>query len=69
MFLFREQVFGAFVVDSSVLALGVSILTAQRRASCSSRSLMWLASRRAIDRGLAEGGPERAEQALEQAEV
>ncbi|HEY0260746.1 MAG TPA: MATE family efflux transporter [Lacisediminihabitans sp.] len=28
---------------------------------------MWLASRRAIDRGLAEGSPERAEEVLEQA--
>jgi Na+-driven multidrug efflux pump len=30
---------------------------------------MWLASRPAIDRGLAEGSPERAEQALEMAEA
>jgi putative MATE family efflux protein len=30
---------------------------------------MWLASRRAIDRGLSEGSPERAEQTLEQAEA
>jgi hypothetical protein len=30
---------------------------------------MWLASRRSIDRGLAEGSPERAEQALEQADA
>ncbi|MFF5225533.1 MATE family efflux transporter [Dactylosporangium sp. NPDC000521] len=29
--------------------------------------VLWLASRRAIDRGLAEGSPERAEQALEEA--
>jgi multidrug efflux pump len=27
---------------------------------------MWLASRKSIDRGLAEGSPERAEQMLEQ---
>ena len=31
--------------------------------------VLWLASRRAIDRGLAEGSPERAEEALEQAEA
>ena len=30
---------------------------------------MWLASRRAIGRGLAEGSPERAEEALDQAEA
>ncbi len=30
---------------------------------------LWLASRRAIDRGLAEGSPERAEEVLEQADV
>jgi Na+-driven multidrug efflux pump len=30
---------------------------------------LWLASRRAIDRGLAEGSPERAEDALEPAEA
>jgi hypothetical protein len=29
--------------------------------------VMWLASRTAIDRGLAEGSPERAEEALEMA--
>ena len=29
--------------------------------------VMWLASRRAIERGLAEGSPERAEELLEQA--
>ncbi|MEU7866646.1 MATE family efflux transporter [Dactylosporangium sp. NPDC049140] len=32
-------------------------------------AVMWLASRRAIDRGLAEGSPERAEAVLEQAEA
>ena len=32
-------------------------------------TVMWLASRRAIDRGLAEGSPERAEEVLEQAEA
>ncbi len=31
--------------------------------------VLWLASRRAIDRGLAEGSPERAEEVLEQAEA
>ena len=31
--------------------------------------VMWLASRRAIDRGLAEGSPERAEEALEGADA
>jgi multidrug efflux pump len=31
--------------------------------------VVWLAARRRIDRGLAEGSPERAEQALEQAEA
>jgi multidrug efflux pump len=30
---------------------------------------IWFASRRAIDRGLAEGSPERAAEVLEQAEV
>jgi hypothetical protein len=30
--------------------------------------IMWLASRHAIDRGLAEGSPARAEEALEHAE-
>jgi Na+-driven multidrug efflux pump len=29
--------------------------------------VIWLASRRSIDRGLAEGSPERAEEVLEQA--
>jgi Na+-driven multidrug efflux pump len=31
--------------------------------------VMWPASRRAIDRGLADGSPERAEEVLEQAEA
>ena len=31
--------------------------------------VMWLASRRAINRGLAEGSPERAEEVLEQSQV
>jgi hypothetical protein len=31
--------------------------------------VIWLASRRAIDRGLAEGSPERAQQVLEQADA
>jgi Na+-driven multidrug efflux pump len=31
--------------------------------------VMWLVSRRAIDRGLAEGSPERADEVLEQAEA
>jgi MATE family, multidrug efflux pump len=31
--------------------------------------VMWFASRHAIDRGLAEGSPERAEEALDQAEA
>jgi hypothetical protein len=30
--------------------------------------VMWLVSRGAIDRGLAEGSPERAEEVLEQTE-
>ncbi|MEJ3405363.1 MATE family efflux transporter [Rathayibacter sp. YIM 133350] len=127
VYVFRDQVFGAFVPDPSVLAIGVSILTAQLVAmiangfaglitslfQATGRALpatvmsisqgvlfipivilgnlwfglpgiiwaltitegivflvgvvMWLASRRSIDRGLAEGAPERAEQALEQA--
>jgi hypothetical protein len=29
--------------------------------------VMWIASRRAINRGLAEGSPERADEILEQA--
>ena len=31
--------------------------------------VMWPASRRAIDRGLADGSPERAEEVLEHAEA
>ncbi|MBB5866887.1 putative MATE family efflux protein [Allocatelliglobosispora scoriae] len=128
VFILREQVFSAFVADHSVLAIGVTILTAQLVAmiangftglltslfQATGRVLaatvmsvtqgvlfipivilgnlwfglagiiwaltvtegivllagvvMWLASRRAIDRGLAEGSPERAEEALEHAE-
>ena len=127
LFLFREQVFSAFSADRSVLAIGVTILTAQLVAmivngftglltslfqaagravpaivmSMASGVLfipivllgnawfglagiiwsltvsegivlavgvgMWGATRRAIDRGLAEGTPERAEDALQQA--
>ncbi len=126
---FREQVFSAFVADPSVLALGISILTAQLVAmiangftglltslfQATGRALaatvvsvtqgvlfipivlmgnlwfglagiiwaltvteglvfgvgvvMWLASRRAIDRGLAQGSTERALELLEQAEA
>ena len=129
VFVFREQVFSAFVADRSVLAIGVTILTAQLVAmiangfaglitslfQATGRAVpaivmsvaqgvlfipivllgnlwfglagiiwaltvtegivflvgvvMWLASRRAIDRGLAEGSPERAEEVLEQAEA
>jgi multidrug efflux pump len=129
VFLFRNQVFAAFSADHSVLAIGVTILSAQltamiangftglltslfqatgRAVPATVMSLtqgvlflpvvllgnlwfgltgiiwaltvtecavlvagvvMWLASRRAIDRGLAEGSPERAEEALEQAEA
>jgi multidrug efflux pump len=129
VFVFRDQVFSAFVADRSVLAIGVTILTAQLVAmivngftglitslfQATGRSVaaivmsmaqgvlfipivllgnlwfglagiiwaltvnegivflvgvaMWLASRRAIDRGLAEGSPERAEEVLEQAEA
>jgi putative MATE family efflux protein len=129
VFVFREQVFSAFVTDPSVLAVGVTILTAQLVAmvangftglitslfQATGRALaatvmsvtqgvlfvpivllgnlwfglpgiiwaltvtevtvfvvgivMWLGSRRAIDRGLAEGSPERAEEALEQADA
>ena len=125
--IFRDQLFGAFVADHSVLAIGVTILTAQLVAmivngftglitslfQATGRALagtvmsvtqgvlfipivllgnlwfglagiiwaltvteaivfvvgvvMWLASRRAIDRGLAEGSPERADEALDQA--
>lgn len=126
VFLFREQVFGFFVADRSVLAIGLVILTAQLVAmiangfvglltslfQATGRALpatvmsvtqgvlfipvvllgnlwfgmagiiwaltiseiavliagvvMWLALRRAIDRGLDDGSAERAEQALEQ---
>ena len=129
VFVFRDQVFSAFVADRSVLAIGVTILTAQLVAmiangftglitslfQATGRAVpaivmsmaqgvlfipivllgnlwfglagiiwaltvtegivflvgvvMWLASRRAIDRGLAEGSPERAEEVLEQAEA
>ncbi len=127
VFLFREQVISAFTADHSVLAIGVTVLTAQltamimngftglitslfqatgRAAAATAMSLtqgilfipivllgnLWfglsgiiwaltvtegivflvgvimsLASRGAIERGLAEGSPQRAEQALEQA--
>ncbi|GAA1441971.1 MATE family efflux transporter [Leifsonia poae] len=127
VFLFRDQVFSAFVPDPSVLAIGVTILTAQlvamiangfaglitslfqatgRALAATTMSMtqgilfipivilgnlwfglpgiiwaltvteglvflvgvaMWLASRRGIDRGLAEGSPERADEVLEQA--
>ena len=127
VFVFRDQVFSAFVANRSVLAIGVTVLTAQlvamiangftglltslfqatgRAAAATGLSLaqallffplvflgdlwfglagiiwaltvtesivcvvgvgMWLASRRAIDRGLAEGSAERAEAALEEA--
>jgi Na+-driven multidrug efflux pump len=129
VFVFRAQVFSAFSSDSSVLTIGVTILTAQLVAmvgngftglitslfQATGRALaatvmsvtqgvlfipivilgnlwfgltgiiwaltvtegivfavglvMWLASRRAINRGLAEGSPERAEEVLEQSEV
>ena len=129
MFAFREQVLAAFVADRAVLAIGVTILTAQLVAmivngftglltslfQATGRALpatvmsvtqgvlfipivilgnlwfglggiiwaltvtevtvflvgvvLWLASRRAIDRGLAEGSPERADDMLEQAEA
>ncbi len=124
VFLFRDQVFTAFVADPSVLAIGVTILTAQlvamiangvtglitslfqatgRAAAATVMSVtqgvlfvpivllgnlwfglagiiwalttteglvllvglgLWLASRRAIDRGLAEGSPARADAVL-----
>jgi multidrug efflux pump len=124
VFVFREQVFSAFVADRAVLSIGVTILTAQLVAmivngfrglitslfQATGRSVpamvmsvaqgvlfipivflgnlwfglpgiiwaltvtegivflvgavMWLASRHAIDRGLAEGSPERAEEVL-----
>ena len=129
LFLLRAQLFSAFVADRSVLAIGVTILTAQLTAmiangftglitslfQATGRALaatvmsvtqgvlfipivllgdlwfglpgiiwaltvtegavlvvglvMWLASRRAIDRGLAEGSPERAAQVLEQTDA
>jgi multidrug efflux pump len=127
VFVFREQVLSAFTADRSVLAIGVTILTAQLVAmivngftglitslfQATGRSVpaivmsvsqgvlfipivlvgnlwfglagiiwsltvteaivlvvglgMWAASRRAIDRGLVEGSPERAEAVLEAA--
>ena len=127
VFLFREQLFSAFVADASVLSIGVTILTAQLVAmvvngfaglltslfQATGRSVpaivmsmsqgvlfipivllgnlwfglagiiwsltvseglvfvvgivMLLASRHAIERGLGEGSPERADLALEQA--
>jgi len=127
VFVFREQLFAAFVADRSVLAIGVTILTAQLVAmiangfaglitslfQATGRSLpaivmsmaqgvlfvpivilgnlwfglagiiwaltvtevivvligivLWLVFRGAIDRGLAEGSPERAEAMLEPA--
>ena len=129
VFVFRAQVFSAFSSDSSVLTIGVTILTAQLVAmvgngftglitslfQATGRALaatvmsvtqgvlfipivilgnlwfgltgiiwaltvtegivfavglvVWLASRRAINRGLAEGSPERAEEVLQQSEV
>ena len=129
VFALRDQVFSAFVTDPSVLAIGVTILTAQLVAMIANGftglltslfqatgravaatvmsvtqgilfipivllgnlwfglpgivwaltvtetivllagAVMWLMSRRAIDRGLAEGSPERAEEALELAEA
>jgi len=128
LFVFREQVFSMFSADRSVLAIGITILTAQLVAmivngfaglmtslfQATGRSVpaivmsmaqgvlfipivilgniwfglagiiwaltvteglvfgvgvvMWLASRRAIDRGLAEGSPERADEVLEHTE-
>ena len=128
VFLFREQVFAAFVADPGMLGIGVAILTAQlvamiansftglftslfqatgRAAAATVMSVtqgvlflpvvflgnlwfglpgiiwaltvtegavflvgiaMWFASRAAIDRGLADGSPERAEEALEHAQ-
>jgi putative MATE family efflux protein len=127
VFLFREQVISSFVADRSVLAIGISILTAQLTAmiangftglitsffQATGRALpatvmsvtqgvlfipivllgnlwfglagiiwaltvtevivflvglvLWFGSRRAIDRGLAEGSPERAEEVLAEA--
>lgn len=126
IFIFRDEVFTAFVSDRSVLAIGVVVLTAQLVAmianaftglitslfQATGRALaatvmsttqgilfipvvilgnlwfglsgiiwaltgteaavlfvglvMWFASRRAIDAGLAEGSPERAEAVLEE---
>jgi multidrug efflux pump len=125
---FRQQVFSAFSADHSVLAIGITVLTAQLVAmivngftglitslfQATGRAMpaivmsmaqgvvfipivilgnlwfglagiiwsltvsesivfavgivMWLASRRVIDRGLAEGSPERAEEVLQQAD-
>jgi multidrug efflux pump len=127
VFLFRQDVFAAFSADRSVLAIGVTVLTAQlvamlangftglltsvfqatgRAAAATAMSVtqgilfipvvilgnlwfdlegivwsltltegavlvtgigIWLVSRRAIERGLAEGSPQRAEALLEQA--
>jgi Na+-driven multidrug efflux pump len=129
VFAFRDQVFSAFVSDRAVLAVGVTILTAQLVAmvangftglitslfQATGRALaatvmsvtqgilfvpivllgnlwfglggviwsltvtevlvlvaglvMWLVSRRAIERGLADGSEERADEALEQVEA
>ena len=129
VFLFRDQVIGAFTADKSVLAIGVVILTAQLVAmivngftglltslfQATGRAVpaivmsvsqgvlfipivivgnlwfglagiiwaltvteiivflvgagMWVASRAAIQRGLAEGSPERAEEVLQQADA
>jgi multidrug efflux pump len=125
LIVFRDRVFGAFVADRSVLAIGATILTAQlvamiangftglitslfqatgRGAAATVMSVtqgvlfipivllgnlwfglagiiwaltvtegavllvglvLWVASRRAIDRGLAAGTPERADEAIE----
>lgn len=127
VFVFRDQVFSAFVADRSVLAVGAAILTAQlvsmifngftglltslfqaaglalpatvlsltqgilfipivvfgnlwfglpgiiwsltvsEGAVLVAALIMWVASRARIDRGLAEGSQERAEQVLEEA--
>lgn len=128
VFVFRDQIFAAFVADPSVLAIGVTILTAQLVAMIANGftglitslfqatgrilaatvmsvtqgvlfipvvllgnlwfglagiiwaltitevavlamgGIVWVVSRRAIENGLAEGSPERAEEALTQAE-
>jgi putative MATE family efflux protein len=128
VFAFRDQVFSAFVSERALLAVGVTILTAQLVAmiangftglitsffQATGRALaatvmsvtqgilfipivllgnlwfglggiiwsltltevlvlvvglvMWVVSRRSIDRGLSEGSPERADEALEQVE-